>query len=130
MKYERLTGSGLFYTDGDVMDRLVELEDKIENGTLVELPCKVGDKVYPTSYGLYKVYYVSEISFRMDESETFIEFEILSFDHCALDYFELDDIGKTIFFDENERDEVLNKYIEREETEAKLRELKNKKGDI
>lgn len=26
--------------------RLAELEDKIENGTLVELPCKVGDKVF------------------------------------------------------------------------------------
>lgn len=28
------------------IDRLAELEDKIENGTLVELPCKVGDKLY------------------------------------------------------------------------------------
>lgn len=27
-------------------NRLVELEDKIENGTLIELPCKVGDTVY------------------------------------------------------------------------------------
>ena len=26
--------------------RLRELEDKIENGTLIELPCKEGDKVY------------------------------------------------------------------------------------
>jgi hypothetical protein len=26
--------------------RLAELEDKIENGTLVELPCKVGDTVW------------------------------------------------------------------------------------
>ena len=26
--------------------RLCELEDKIENGTLIELPCKVGDTVY------------------------------------------------------------------------------------
>ena len=26
--------------------RLRELEDKIENGTLIELPCKVGDTVY------------------------------------------------------------------------------------
>ena len=25
----------------DLIDRLYELEDKIENGTLVELPCKV-----------------------------------------------------------------------------------------
>lgn len=28
------------------LDRLDELEDKIEQGTLVELPCKVGDKFY------------------------------------------------------------------------------------
>ena len=27
-------------------NRVAELEDKIENGTLVELPCKVGDTVY------------------------------------------------------------------------------------
>lgn len=27
----------------ETYDRLTELEDKIENGTLVELPCKVGD---------------------------------------------------------------------------------------
>lgn len=27
-------------------DRLRKLEDKIENGTLVELPCKIGAKIY------------------------------------------------------------------------------------
>lgn len=27
-------------------NRLAELEDKIENGTLVDLPCKVGDTIY------------------------------------------------------------------------------------
>lgn len=27
----------------DLIDRLYELEDKIENGTLIEIPCKVGD---------------------------------------------------------------------------------------
>lgn len=31
--------------------RLAELEDKIENGTLVELPCKVGDEVYEVQVG-------------------------------------------------------------------------------
>lgn len=30
------------------INRLTELEDKIENGTLLELPCKVGDTVYHT----------------------------------------------------------------------------------
>lgn len=28
------------------LNRLAELEDKIEKGTLIELPCKVGDTVY------------------------------------------------------------------------------------
>lgn len=28
------------------LNRLAELEDKIEQGTLIELPCKVGDTVY------------------------------------------------------------------------------------
>lgn len=30
----------------EAIDRLAELENKIENGTLIELPCKVGDTVY------------------------------------------------------------------------------------
>jgi len=30
----------------ELLDRLADLEDKIENGTLVELPCNVGDTVY------------------------------------------------------------------------------------
>ena len=53
MKYERLTKrftGGSPYTDiagnYDVLERLAELEDKIENGTLVELPCKVGQDIY------------------------------------------------------------------------------------
>lgn len=29
--------------DGEILHRLAELEDKIENGTLIEIPCKVGD---------------------------------------------------------------------------------------
>ena len=30
----------------ELLNRLAKLEDKIENGTLVELPCKEGDIVY------------------------------------------------------------------------------------
>lgn len=32
--------------DEEILERLAELEDKIENGTLVKLPCKVGDIIY------------------------------------------------------------------------------------
>ncbi len=32
--------------DAKVFEKLCDLEDKIENGTLIELPCKIGDTVY------------------------------------------------------------------------------------
>ena len=35
-----------FFAYSMAVKRLGELEDKIENGTLVELPCKVGDVIY------------------------------------------------------------------------------------
>lgn len=34
------------YTTGASVDRLAELKNKIERGTLIELPCRVGDTVY------------------------------------------------------------------------------------
>ncbi len=38
--------------DLKIYRRLAELEDKIENGTLVELPCKVGDVMYEVIEGI------------------------------------------------------------------------------
>ena len=55
MEYKRLTKSykgaplhtDMEVTDGDeIYERLAELEDKIKQGTLIELPCKVGDTIY------------------------------------------------------------------------------------
>ena len=58
MKYKRMTervGKSIAIRETSTNDnksiwnaieRLAELEDKIENGTLVELPCKVGDTIY------------------------------------------------------------------------------------
>lgn len=49
-KYERLTSDTGFARnlpiDEELYDRLYDLENAIENGTLVELPCKVGDTVW------------------------------------------------------------------------------------
>lgn len=58
MSYERLTrrncdGSSDYhddYTIQEIVDRLAELEDKIESGTLGELPCKEGDTVWVIDY--------------------------------------------------------------------------------
>lgn len=63
MKYQKLTKKGFRYEDlyitdnsapsikeyskfASVYNRLAELEDKIEKGLIVELPCKVGNVVY------------------------------------------------------------------------------------
>lgn len=35
---------------GEAIDRLAELEDKLESGQLVELPCKVGDAIWVIDY--------------------------------------------------------------------------------
>ena len=61
MKYDRLTFNKDYYGDtidfDDLYNRLAELEDKIENGTLVELPCKVGDMVYGYSKNVSRIIY-------------------------------------------------------------------------
>ena len=53
MKYKRLTETdrengivAAFANDAEILNRLAEIEDKIEQGTLIELPCKVGDTIY------------------------------------------------------------------------------------
>lgn len=49
-KYERLTSDAGFARNlpinEELYDRLYYLENAIEDGTLIELPCKVGDTVY------------------------------------------------------------------------------------
>lgn len=51
-EYERLTKkdqdwfSFVEVSDSEIYNHLREVENKIENGTLIELPCKVGDMAY------------------------------------------------------------------------------------
>lgn len=42
----RYTNKDFKYEKGSPMERLQELENKIEDGTLIEAPCKYGDKFY------------------------------------------------------------------------------------
>ncbi len=53
MEYTRITRFDKFQqsyfargTFQEIIDYLGKLEDKIENGTLIELPCKVGDRIW------------------------------------------------------------------------------------
>ena len=131
MKYERLTewisGIPAIKTDtgsyiapfaanvSDAIKRLAELEDKIENGTLIELPCKVGDNIfYVSEYGIEE-FVVSAIRYVKTKYDNWelnsIEFEDKEtgerrFDyHCYFNW-----IGRSVFFT-------------REEAEKKLKEL-------
>lgn len=127
MKYERLTNNlaGICYCNNSVdckipcrecwykkvFDRLVELEDKIEDETLVELPCKIGSVFY----------YVSPIKKVVEKHvvtgiEICSELRIRTISDCYANgnyvaYFYPSYFGKTLF-------------VSKEEAEAKLKEVK------
>ena len=97
-----------------LLERLADLEDKIENGTLIELPCKVGQ----TIYHLYKAGDV------ITEDKVFnYHFEICS-KPCV--FFE-----NLFWYGTRKRVlvEHFGKYwfTDKAEAEAKLRELKGEK---
>lgn len=107
------------------LEKLAEYEDAEENGTLIKLPCKVGDKVYPLSYGYYQEYIIVSVNYSAEAGSQYCEFEIESADHEAYDTFELDDIGNRVFFDKDERDKKFAECIRREEETA----LEKMKGE-
>ena len=92
-------------------NRLAELEDKIENGTLIELPCKVGDTVFVLSQMKDKrilpfinTYEITSITIR--KKTIYFYHEMDGF----IKIFKLNDFGETVF-------------LTREKAEQKLKEL-------
>lgn len=85
-----------------VLNRLAELEDKIENGTFVEVLCKVGNKVYQFDDG-GKIYENEIKSIHYASNTLFYDCEYFVFDKSV--------IGEIIF-------------LTKAEAEAKLKELK------
>lgn len=86
---------------GGAIDKLAELEDKIENGTLIELlPCKIGDIVYQTEGA--RIYELMILDILIHNYKPYYETDTIDFDERAF--------GVSIFLTEAE-------------AEAKLREL-------
>lgn len=130
-KYKRLTNDTGFARNLPIneklYDRLYELENAIENGTLVELPCKVGDTVWKAEendegrliYGVvnsidYKWIHspktenkaVFQTYFKASSPDVFhrvgmFEMAIFGF------FFELVEIGESVFLTEAEAREKL-----------------------
>lgn len=93
------------HCDRAVRERLYELEDKIENGTLIELPCKVGDTVwYIKNYGFGR--YVVE------------DMEVAGFNFSKYE--------NTIWVVGKYEEEASHIYKTKAEAEAKLKELRVK----
>ena len=96
-----------------VINRLAELEDKIENGTLIELPCKVGGRVYK----IMKVAGVERIA----------EYVVMDFSYGIHGNFikanSLQGNAKTITF----REFYDFWFLTKAEAEAKLKELQNER---
>lgn len=132
MKYKRLTtrskdgyahyncskkdmkDCGLYYNCGEchksteVLYRLAELEDALESGKIIRLPCKVGDTIYWIS------------SNNRDIIEVFVKRIALAEQDRTILYVEEKGLGEyTIMF-------VDDIFLTREEAEARLKELQEK----
>lgn len=118
---EKLQGQGKrrYYTDSDVLNivikYLAELEDKIENGTLAELPCKVGDTIY----------YIYDCE---NSCGKIVAREIdkgivdgISHQEDGIWIHARYDSGLTYWHKEDDKDKTL--FLTKAEAEAKLREL-------
>ena len=112
MEYEDEDFAVLYYLAvqaAELRARLKMYEDKAENGTLIELPCKVGDAVYePTSRGI-NIYQITKIHISQN-GKTF-EWECIDGFYTNVYGFADYKIGDTVF-------------LTKEKAEAKLKELK------
>lgn len=100
---------------GNLYERLAELEDKIENGTLLELPCRVGDKFYQVIKGL--PIYEWEVETIIFSNIYFSKNYVITARRTTdLAYWKFwsEDFGKTIF-------------LTKAEAEARLKELQENK---
>lgn len=126
MKYERLTkkvngiwcvtykyGDRVEHKTGREINRLAELEDDLESGKIVRLPCKVGDTVYWLIANKYIIEcVVNLINISVGRKTHFSVWAKQKCEGVETD-FSSDDLGEEWF-------------LTREEAEAKLKEFQNK----
>lgn len=94
-----------------ICEKLGKYEDLEEQGRLVKLPCKVGDKVYGLSMGKIIRLTVNEISIFCMKGEKIINAKCQNNDEFR-NYVEME-FGKTVFHTKSE-------------VEQKLKEMENK----
>lgn len=86
----------------EAIERLAELEDKIENGTLIELPCEVGEVIYAVSFIKDKIIEDMVTGFEFNGTSLWIK-TAMGYCNCHSSR-----IGNTIFFTHAEAEKRLN----------------------
>lgn len=125
MEYKRLTercGKGISVKETSANDNrsiwnaiehLAELEDKIENGTLIDTKVKIGQRVFRFGFfkGDFDEYIVSNIVLENGKLEIHLKHDYDEHSTCySVTVLGIEEIGKTVF-------------LTREETEKRLKEL-------
>lgn len=111
----------------ELRSRLKLYEDKLENGTLIELPCKVGDMVYVLEYEDDCAVDYSGCIFIMANNDFAFLSPIINGERNPIEICNVF-FDRYIHFDNNSGIIVpLNElYLTKEEAEAKLKELNEK----
>ncbi len=112
----------------DILDRLCDLEDKIEQGKIVELPCEVGDIVYAPHWCWTTIdrtivpYQITNITITQNKkgewTKKYRAMEVKN--GKTIDWqlnFAFDEIGKTVFLAPKEANNKL-KELENEQRKA------------
>ena len=98
-------------TSDEIYNKLKEYEDAEEQGCLIKLPCKVGDRVYQIKPSSREHYAIIEWSIRYFECyANEIHFCDFPYIHFAF----ANDIGKTVFFTRKEAEVALEKMKDSE----------------
>lgn len=87
-----------------ILEKLAEYEDAEEQGLLLRLPCKVGDKIYQIEDGYIYEFNAEKIEIRKEDGE---------YIYCidSMDY-RKDDFGKIAFLTLEEAEQALAKMKE------------------
>ena len=130
------------FTENECLRKLAEFEDKLEQGTLVELPCKVGDTVYIitrkrdcSACYLVQDYCHHDCPFKNDKYDLVVKEGKISYIRFNRPYSFKPEIGIAIKEDKQlqqeeydvelwkESDEI---FLTKPKAEAKLKELRGK----
>ena len=87
-----------------VVDKLADYEDAEENGMLIHLPCRIGDKVYRIVEDKFEST-MKTIEFEGHEYHRHIPHYFIS--ACGFAVSMLDDFGKTVFLTKQEAEQVV-----------------------